>query len=279
MEFHDKIVLITGAATGIGRALAIALAERGAHVALADVDIDGGRETAARVATRGRNSMVVACDVADRDSVAAMTQTVWDSLGPIDIVCANAGVGATAPLLETSQDDIDWMFRVNLFGALDTARAFVVRARDAGRPGHILFTGSEHSVALPAFLRRFGLGIYNMTKHALLAMAEVLRHELQDSNIGVSLLLPGPVQTEVLRAGRNRQARFGGPFESPPPDLAAIPAGARIPPTIDASETARLAVEGMQRGDFFIPTHAHIADDVRTRYEELMAAFTGRALP
>jgi NAD(P)-dependent dehydrogenase (short-subunit alcohol dehydrogenase family) len=278
MEFDHKTVLITGGATGIGRALAVAIAERGANVAIADVDTDSARETAARVAACGRESIVLTCDVADRDSVAAMTRTVWDSFGPIDLVCANAGVGATAPLLETSQHDIDWMFGVNLFGALNTARAFATWARGAGRPGHILFTGSEHSVSMPAFLRRFGLGIYNMTKHALLAMAEVLRHELQDSNIGISLLMPGPVQTEVLRAGRNRQARFGGPFEAPPPDLSAIPAGAQIPPAIEASTAARVAIEGLRRGDFFIPTHAHIVDDVRARYDELMAAFNGRAL-
>lgn len=279
MEIEHKIVLITGGATGIGRALAVAMAERGAHVAIADVDTKAARETAARVAERGARSTVITCDVADRGSVETMTGTVWDSFGPIDLVCANAGVATIAPLLETGQNDIDWMFRVNLFGALDTARAFATRARDAGRPGHILFTGSEHSVSLPAFLRRFGLGIYNMSKHALLAMADVLRHELQDSDIGVSLLMPGPVRTEALRAGRNRQARFGGPFEAPPPDLSAIPAGVKIPAQIEAGEAARLAIEGLQRGDFFIPTHAHIADDVRARHHELMAAFEGRALP
>lgn len=279
MEFHQKTVLITGGATGIGRSLAIALAERGANVAIADIDVEGARATAARVATLGRRSIGLACDVADRDGVAAMTRTVWDTFGPIDLVCANAGVVALAPLLETSQHDIDWTFGVNLFGALHTARAFVARARDAGRPGHILFTGSEHSVSMPAYLRRFGLGIYNMSKHALLAMADALRYELRESRIGVSLLMPGPVQTEVHRAGRNRQARFGGPFESAVPDHDAIPAGMTMPPTIEASEAARLAIEGLQRGDFYIPTHAHLGDDVRARYLELLAAFDGRGLP
>lgn len=279
MKIDHEVVLITGGATGIGRSLALAMAAQGAKVAIADVDMQAARETAARVVACGRAGIAIPCDVADRDSVAAMTRTVWETLGPIDLVCANAGVGATAPLLETSQQDIDWIFGVNVFGALNTARAFATRAREAGRPGHILFTGSEHSVSMPAFLRRFGLGVYNMTKHALLAMAEVLRHELQDSGIRVSLLMPGPVQTEVLRAARNRQARFGGPFEPPPPDLSAIPAGVAIPPIIEADQAARLAIEGLQRGDFFIPTHAHIVDDVRARYDELMAVFEGRALP
>jgi NAD(P)-dependent dehydrogenase (short-subunit alcohol dehydrogenase family) len=202
-----------------------------------------------------------------------MIRTAWDALGPIDLVCVNAGVVVVKPLLETTQQDIDWVFGVNLFGALHTARAFVKRAREAGRPGHILFTGSEQSASLPAYLRRYGLGIYNMAKHAVLAMADVLRHELQGTNIGVSLLMPGPVQSELHRAGRNRQDRFGGPFEEPLPDLVAASGGAPIPPVIAGSEAARIALDGLERGDFFIPTHAQLADEIRGRYDELMASF------
>jgi NAD(P)-dependent dehydrogenase (short-subunit alcohol dehydrogenase family) len=273
MGFAYKNALVTGGATGIGRSLAVALAERGANVAVADVDAQGARDTAALITGSHRKSIALTCDVADRQAVEAMIRTAWDALGALDLVCANAGVVVVEPLLETSRNDIDWLFGVNLFGALDTARAFVSRVREAGRPGHILFTGSEQSISLPGYLRRYGLGIYNMAKHGVLAMADVLRHELQDSNIGVSLLLPGPVQSELHRAGRNRQERFGGPFEGPLPDLVAAAAGAPIPPLIAGSEAARLALDGLERGDFFIPTHAETADEVRARYDELMAAF------
>lgn len=273
MGFSYETALVTGGATGIGRSLAAALAERGASVAVADIDAHGAHETAALIAAAGRKGVAITCDVADPQAVEAMIRTAWDALGPLDLLCANAGVVVVKPLLETPRTDMDWLFGVNLFGALDTARAFVSRVREAGRPGHILFTGSEQSIALPAYLRRYGLGIYNMAKHAVLAMADVLRHELQDSNIGVSVLLPGPVQSELHRAGRNRQERFGGPFEEPLPDLVAAAAGAPIPPTIAGSEAARLALDGLERGDFFIPTHAETAGEVRARYEELTAAF------
>jgi len=124
----------------------------------------------------------------------------------------------------------------------------------------------------PPALRRVGLGVYGITKHAVLHMAEVLRYELAADGIGVSLLLPGPVRTEVLLGGSKRPAALGGPKGPPRFDVSLLEPGVPMPPLIEPDAAARIAVEGLRAGRFMIPTHAHIVDDARLRLDVLAAA-------
>jgi NAD(P)-dependent dehydrogenase (short-subunit alcohol dehydrogenase family) len=272
MDFMDKTVLITGSATGIGRSLALALAREGADLALVDVDTENALETAEAVRAEGRRAEVYQADVTEHGSVEKAMGAAWNEFGPIDLACANAGVCPIAQLTDMDAQDLEWVMSVNLFGVLHTVRAYVERARAAKSGGHLMLTGSENSVSLPHALRRIGLGAYCMTKHAVLAMAETLRYELEPDGIGVSLLMPGPVDTPLGLAGAKRPVRMGGPVEPRAFDTSLLDANIPMPPTISADAAARIAVAGLREGRFMIPTHSHLLDYASARLDELAAA-------
>ena len=272
MEFQGKTALITGSATGIGRSLAVALAREGADLALLDIDEERGRETAELVRKEGRRSEFYRADASQRESLEKAIDAAWSTQGPIALACANAGVGVTAPLVEMEENDLEWVLRVNLLGVLDTIRAYVKHVREAKSGGYVMVTGSENSVGLPPFLRRAGLGLYGMTKHAVLHMADTLRYELARDDIGVSVLMPGRVATEIGRSSRKRPAHLGGGSKPKPIDASMIEPGATIQPEISADAAARIAVEGLRAGRFMIPTHSHLVEFTQARLDELAEA-------
>ncbi len=272
MEFQDATALVTGAATGIGRSLSVALAREGADVALLDIDEENAAATAELVRKEGRRAEFYPADASERASVEQAVEAAWKAQGPIALACANAGVCTTAPLLEMDARDVEWLMQVNLFGVLDTVRAHVAHARAARSGGHLLLTGSENSVAVPHALRRVGLGVYGVTKHAVLHMADILRYELAPDGIGVSVLLPGPVKTEIGQGGRKRPERLGGPREAPVLDPSTLDLSLPMPPAIEADAAARIALEGLRAGRFMIPTHSHLVDYAQARLDELAEA-------
>lgn len=272
MNFQGTSVLITGSATGIGRSLAIALAAEGADLALVDIDTDAAKDTSEAVAAAGRRAGVYAADVSDRASIEAAIDAAWNEQGPIGLACANAGVCPIAPMLEMETNDIEWVMGVNLFGVLHTVRAYVSKLREAGTGGHIMLTGSENSVSLPHAFRRVGLGPYCMTKHAVLAMGDTLRYELEPEKIGVSVLMPGPVQTGIGESGNKRPQRMGGPVKSAPLDASLVDSEIPMPAFISPDAAARIAVEGLRQDRFMIPTHSHLAEYAAARLTELEAA-------
>jgi len=151
-------------------------------------------------------------------------------------------------------------------------RAYVRHARAAKSGGHLMLTGSENSVALPHALRRLGLGIYGITKHGVLHMADVLRYELAPDGIGVSVLMPGPVKTEIGQSHRKRPAHLGGPTGPPPIDPSMFDTSMPMPSGIDADAAARIAIEGLRADRFMIPTHSHLVEYAQARLDELVEA-------
>jgi NAD(P)-dependent dehydrogenase (short-subunit alcohol dehydrogenase family) len=262
-------VLITGGASGIGLALARTFHEQGARVFLVDRDAERLSESARSL---GVGSAV--CDVTDRASVEGALEQAWRACGAIDVLCANAGVVRSAPLIEVGRDEAEWQFAVNVWGVLDCCQAFVRRLRREGRPGHLLLTGSEASLSNPDFVRPMHVGIYHMTKHAVLSMGDALRGELAPEGIGVSVLCPGPTPTDLaVSSEAARVAHLGGEAELRGPqagDEEAADARSRSP-----REVAEAALAGLRRGLFVIPTHPHIRDDVRARYQEIEQGFEG----
>jgi NAD(P)-dependent dehydrogenase (short-subunit alcohol dehydrogenase family) len=272
MEFDNKTALITGAATGIGRSLAVGLAREGSDLALLDIDSERGQETVEQVRKEGRRAEFYRADASKRESLEEAIDAAWSAMGPIDLCCANAGIGAFAPLLEMESRDIEWLMRVNLFGVLDTVRAYVSHARKAKRGGHLMLTGSENSVAIPHALRRVGLGMYGVTKHGVLHMGDILRYELEPDGIGVSVLMPGPVKTEIGRSAEKRPDHLGGPAPVQRPDPSLLDLEQPFPPYVESDAAARIAIEGLRAERFMIPTHSHILDYARARLDELAAA-------
>jgi len=267
MEIAGSVAVVTGGASGIGRGIARAFAARGADVVVADVDAARATEAATELARGGVRSLGVGCDVTERAAVEALAERAWSAFGRVDILCNNAGVGILAPIVETPVRDAEWVFAVNVWGVIHGCQVFVPRFIAAGRPAHVLNTGSEHSVGIPFP----GMGIYTATKHAVLALSDVLRRELEPHRIGVSILCPGVVRTEIWNAGRSRPERFGGRQESPAEFASFLEAG------MDPDDVGRIAVAGIAAGDFFIMSHPEVRAVPEARCQDVLAAFDRRS--
>lgn len=258
IEHAHTTALVTGAASGIGRALAQALAARGAHVVLADIDA-AGVEAAAREI--GAPAMALRTDLADPGAAAALISQAHGWRGRLDLVCSNAGIGfakkvKNAPLGEETAR----LFEVNFFAAIRIAQAYLRALAPSGARGRLMITGSENSLSVPAAVRGGGLGLYAATKHAVLIMAEWLRDECA-GELDVHVLMPGAVYTPLV-------ARRMPDPSAAPPELGLI-----MP-----ERCAELALKGLDQGLFYIPTHAHIGDDIKLRYDGVHAALQALGL-
>jgi len=266
MQVCGKVAVVTGGASGIGRAIGLALAEKGAHVVVADMEEARARAVAEEIGTRGVRALAVACDVSNEAEVEQLAERSWRDFGQVDVVFNNAGVSGGTWLLESSSADLAWLFSVNVFGVWYGCKVFGRRFREQGTPAWIVNTGSEHSLGMP----HIQAGFYTATKHAVLGLSDVLRAELPP-HIGISILCPGVVRTEFWNASRNRPAAFGGPAEAAEEIRAIMERGK------DALEIGRQTVAGVERGDFYIVTHPHARTYVEKRYSEMLAAFDAQA--
>ena len=262
MDLRGTRAVVTGGASGIGRALAEELLARGAVVMIADIDGDRVREVAAEL---GPTVAAAQCDVADHAAVEALAEAAEHRLGPVDLVFANAGVTLSGPLLEATSEEFDWVFGVNVRGVWSTASVFARRMIATGRPGRLCITASEHALGL----QHAGSGFYTASKHAVLGLAEVFRAELP-STLKVSAFCPGLVATEI-----HLSRRHGPPPQADPGRLAIAEAVMRR--GMPAREVARAAVDGVMRGDFLIVTHAVSASAAEARGRAVAAAFAAQA--
>jgi len=231
VELHGKVAVVTGAASGIGRALAEVLARRGCSLALADVDAAGLAETAQRVEGLGRRATAHAVDVADWDRVVAFADEAVAAHGGVDLVVNNAGVSVTGTLEEQSIEDLRWIVGVNFWGVVHGCKAFLPHLRR--RPeGHLVNVSSVFGlIGLPS------QSSYCATKFAVRGLSEALWAELADSRIGVTVVHPGGVRTNIVRASRTvdpeAKVRLVELFER-----------RTIPPELVAEQIAR----GVERG-------------------------------
>ncbi len=268
MDLTSKSAVVTGGGNGIGRALSLAFAERGANVAVADIELDAARAVAAKVAEFGVRSVGLAVDVTDESSVSTLADASWREFGNVDILVNNAGVmHALSPLHECGIADFDWVFAVNVRGAMNGIRAFVPRFVAANRPSRVVNTASEHALGVP----HVGGGLYTASKHALLGLSDVLRRELP-GHVKVSVLCPGIVDSTLWRAGERRQGEFGGATVAPETG-GAFMRQVGMP----AAEVATMAVEGIRTGEFYIVTHPHAVDIANRRWTEVEDAFARQA--
>lgn len=258
--------VITGSATGIGAALARAVALRGGSVILADIDLATAEAGAEAIRASGGRAEAVFADHADEESLARLADHCFETLGTVDLVFANAGVGAGGPIYSTPQRNIDWILAVNLMGPLWLSRAFVPRMIAQATPSRFVVTGSEHSLGLPH--RGGQASIYTLSKHAVLGFAETLRRDLAETSVDVSIICPAVVVTEIWNPLRTRHDRFGGAriVEKRPP-----PSAGGITPDIAAERI----LEGVDAGEFYVFTHgADLAEVHGKRAREIEAALS-----
>lgn len=199
-QFSGKVVVITGAASGIGRALSVALTKRGARVAMVDLDRQGLAETARRVDEAGGTPCTYLVDVADRNAVHALAQEIESSFGGADIVINNAGVAQIARVEDLSYEDLEWVMNINFWGMVYGTKAFLPQLRAKGA-GHIVNVSSIFGlIAVPH------QAAYNAAKFAIRGFTEALRHELHGSSIRVSCVHPGGIKTNIVRNARFLQS-------------------------------------------------------------------------
>ncbi len=258
-----QAAVITGAASGIGLALATALSAKGARVVLADIEYERAAAEAEAIRTAGGDAIALFADHADKASLAELADYCFDHLSDIDLVVANAGVGAGGPIFTTPDRNIDWVLAVNLLGPVHLSQAFVPRMIDADRPACFAVTASEHALGLPH--RGGQASIYTISKHAVLGFVETLRRDLAETSVKVSVICPGVVTTEIWNPLRNRHDRYGGPRI-----VGAQPTSQN---GLSPEVAAERILEGLSAEEFYVLTHgADIAEVHAARSHEIDAA-------
>lgn len=200
-SFQDKVAVITGAASGIGRAIAERCAQEGMKVVLADVEVAALQATTAALQATGATVLAVPTNIADSAAVTALAETTLATFGAVHLLCNNAGVAASGPVWEYSVADWEWVLGVNLWGVIHGIRTFVPIMLAQAEESHIVNTAS-----IAGLISTPGLGAYNVTKHGVVTLSETLYQELQAAGgkVGVSVLCPGWVKTKIGLSARNR---------------------------------------------------------------------------
>jgi NAD(P)-dependent dehydrogenase (short-subunit alcohol dehydrogenase family) len=257
---RDKVAVITGAASGIGLALAHRAAALGMAVVMADIDPDQLAAARRALTDQGAKAVDVVTDVSSAASVDELARTAERSLGAPWLLVNNAGVAIWKRTWDLTHEDWSWVLGVNLFGVAHGIQAFLpgMLERDEG---HIVNTASASGLLVSAGAS----SPYAASKHAVVGLSEVLFRELQalGSRVGVSVLCPGPVATNIVLAGEHRPARFGG--ATPGPTVARDRYGAE---SLEPAEVAQHAFDSVMRGRFWILTHPeHFGPSIVRRME------------
>ena len=269
-EFKGKTAFVTGGASGIGLAMAKAFAERGMNVMLADVERSALDSALTDIGKLGNHVRGVACDVADPDSVQRAAQATFEAFGRVHVLCNNAGVAAGGGIDTISIENWRWVVDVNLMGVVYGVRSFLPHMRAHGEGGHIVNTAS-----MAGMISGMGFSPYAATKFAVVAMSEGLRPQLQPFGIGVSVLCPHFVRTNIGESGRNRQERYGRTPQLDPGSPAAAMVkelGKLIAAGLDPAEVAARVVAAIESDELYIFTHPNMRQFVEARFAAIEAA-------
>ncbi|AHC26351.1 MULTISPECIES: SDR family oxidoreductase [Mycobacteriaceae] len=191
--FGDQLVSITGAGSGIGRATALAFAERGAEIVVSDIDEDAAAETAAQISAAGGTAHAYRLDVADADAVERFAEQVCDTHGVPDILVNNAGVGHAGFFLDTPAANFDRVMDINFGGVVNCCRAFAARMVDRGLGGHVVNVAS-----MAAYAPTQSMNAYATSKAAVFMFSDCLRAELDSAGIGLTTVCPGVIDTNIV---------------------------------------------------------------------------------
>lgn len=274
MNLENTVAVVTGAASGIGRSLAFALAYERTKVVIADLQIEPAEQVAAELSRLGAESIAVECDVSQPAGVENLASDCIKKFGRINLLCNIAGVTEVNRLHETALSDIDWLFQVNVMGLCNTVHRFVPELQASAKRGefaHVINASSGFGVAMPPMGSTLP-SAYAGTKHAIVGLSDAMRKELAADGIGVSVVCPGLVNTQTWNSKSFRQERFGGPVTGTAESKARVETYGQ-----DPDETARMIMDGVKRGDFFIlPLEAKarrtMKHAIEERYAELLEA-------
>jgi len=253
-DFAGKTAFVTGGASGIGFALGRVLAEAGMNVMLADIEREALDAAVRRLSDLGlANVSGVVCDVAELASVEEAAETTYKTFGNVHVVCNNAGVAAGSGIDDIFVETWRWVLDVNLMGVLHGISAFLPHIRAHGEGGHIVNTAS-----MAGLNSGLGFSPYSAAKFAVVNMSEGLALQLASSNIGVTVVCPGFVQTNIWDARRNRQERYGAAPALTPGSPAATLSAALYDLNatgIDPLDVAKQTVAAIRQNELYVFTH------------------------
>lgn len=267
----DKVAVITGGASGIGFATALRLASRGVRLVLADIEESALDRAATELAATGTAVEGVVCDVGDLKAVQHLADTAFEKMGAVHIVFHNTGVAVGGPIAEMQHSDWEWTMRVNLWGPIHGVEAFTQRMIAQGQGGHMLFTAS-----FAGLVPNVGLGPYCVSKYGVVALAEVLRRELRAHDIGVSVLCPMRVATNIGHSERNRPDELGGPEASPPVLDQGEDNQNLAGRVLDVDDVAAQVVDAVVVNRLYILPHEESRTPIRRRFERIDQTFEER---
>lgn len=272
--FKDGVAVVTGAGSGLGRALALAAADRGMRLVLADVQADALERTAQALRGRGTELLTAVIDVADAAAVESLAQRTERHFGAVRLVFNNAGVTAGGPVWQSTEQDWDWVLGVNLKGVIHGVHSFTPRmlaaaAADPTYTGCIVNTAS-----LAGLLTAPGMGVYAVSKHAVVALSECLHHDLQlaGTQVRAAVLCPSYVPTDIGQSDRNRPAHLRNAEPPTPAQLAARAAAQQAVQQggISAAAVAEITFGTLENGGFYIFPSPELLPVVRSRMEHVL---------
>ena len=264
-NFRNKTVVITGAASGIGKGLAQRFAEAGAKLVLSDIETQRLNEVASEL-DRTTEVISVETDVSSIDQVQHLADKTYDAFGDCHVICNNAGVAENnLKTWELSQQDWDWVLGVNLHGVVNGISAFVPRMLESEQPGHVVNTAS-----IGGLVAGLALPAYSVSKHAVVALSECLYNDLtrERADIGVSVLCPGWINTDIGDSDRNRKDRS---------ELSQSLQRSRdafkesIAKGLDPLKVGDIVLQGIIENRFYLYTHPHWNNAIKDRFDCIMS--------
>jgi len=271
-EFEGKVAVVTGAASGIGLAMASRFASEGMRVVLADVEAPALNAAVTGLRQQEHEVLGVVTDVSSAAAVEALAQQTLDAFGGVHILCNNAGVGGgfTTAIWESSLKDWQWTMGVNLWGVVHGVHTFLPIMLEQDEPGHIVNTASSAGL-MP------GNRIYGVTKHAVVALTEALWDGLvqRESKLRCSVLCPGVINTQIMFSARNRPEELQN-FPGAPASDAERDRSARVKHLAETSgmspeDAAGIVFNAIRDEQFWILTHDDIDPVIRTRMEDILS--------
>jgi len=271
-DLSGKVAVVTGAASGIGNAMATRFAAEGMKVVLADIEEGPLADAEKKLTDTGATVLAVPTDVTKGDQMDALAQKTYEAFDTVHVICNNAGVAAGGPMWTLTEADWQWVLGVNLWGVIHGVRVFVPRMVEQGE-GHVVNTASMAGLTSVPMM-----GPYNVSKHGVVTLSETLSVELglHGSPVKVSVLCPGWVNTRIHEADRNRPAELQrAPDEDPNmAEMGKQMIGALITSGLDPAEVARQVLEAVREERFYILTHPDMKPSIQRRMEDILEGRT-----
>ena len=273
-EVRGKTAFVTGGASGMGLAMARAFAKAGMKVVVADIEQTALDAVQAEFESSNVEFLALKLDVTDREAMEAAAAAAEARFERVHVLCNNAGVAVGGPIDQMAYNDWDWVMGVNVGGVVNGIQAFLPRIKAHGEGGHVVNTASMAGhLAIP------GLSVYTATKFAVVGISETMRADLATANIGVSVLCPGIVNTNIFTSERNRPTTLAGtssvlltnPDATPTEQaarLAELQAGA-----LDPAVVGDMVLHAIREDEFYIFSHPELKPMADARQDELAGAY------